>query len=62
MTGFEPRTTGVGSDSHINWATATGVASIIIYNGRTCIRLATGMTIGQSYKHFTLVIYDPRVV
>ena len=69
MTGFEPRTSGLGSDRSTNWATTTAqIKKAYQQDQKTKPNLSKAKVCwnnalcGQSYKQFTLVIYNSTVV
>ena len=66
MTRFELQTSNVGSNRHANCATATAplfyvhFTLLVVYFEPN--KLPCHSACGQSYKHFTSVNYDSRVI
>ena len=64
MTGFEPRTSDIGSNRSTNWATTTahGVDYLNVQNYSLYLCKDSFCSSGKSDTQFTLVNYDSRVV
>ena len=67
MIGFQARISGIGSYSSTNWAQTTAQAHFKLHKDTAFIEYDFRLILedsfsGQSYKHFTLVNYDSRVL
>ena len=74
MTGFEPQTSGIESNRSTSWATTTALwlfpftylvtphIFVVIFLSIPAFTEKTDGFSGQSYKQFTLVVYESRVV